>query len=177
MANREAIKELQTRLASRLQAARDEGLAISWLAVQAGGANYLLPLGQSGEIFPVAQMQAVPYTQRWFRGVVNLRGGLYGVVELAGFVAAESGRPATPSAAAGSATVVTLNPALDVNCALLVDALAGLRNPDAFTAAMPPRAGAPAYFGNAFEDAQGQRWQEINLQTLSRLPRFLHITA
>lgn len=178
MANREAIKELQTRLASRLQAARDEGLAISWLAVQAGDANYLLPLGQSGEIFPVAQMQPVPYTQPWFRGVVNLRGGLYGVVELAAFVATEGGRPLPPArAAGGGSTVVTLNPALDVNCALLVDTLAGLRNPEAFGSARPPAAGAPAYFGNAFDDAQGQRWQEINLQTLSRQPRFLHITA
>ncbi|HPH14911.1 MAG TPA: chemotaxis protein CheW, partial [Burkholderiaceae bacterium] len=31
MANREALRELQTRLASRLQAAREEGVAVSWL--------------------------------------------------------------------------------------------------------------------------------------------------
>lgn len=180
MANRDAIKELQTRLASRLQAVRDEGLAISWLAVKAGGASYLLPLGQSGEIFPVAGMQPVPYTQPWFKGVVSLRGGLHGVVDLAGFVAGDLPQPPAAAAAgtvAAAATVVTLNPVLEVNCALIVGALAGLRNPDAFTSAQPPGAGAPAYFGNAFEDAQGQRWQEINLQTLSQHPRFLHITA
>jgi twitching motility protein PilI len=58
MANREALRELQTRLATRLQAARSEGMSVAWLAVLAGGRNYLLPLGQSGEIFPTANVQA-----------------------------------------------------------------------------------------------------------------------
>ncbi len=41
MANREALRDLQSRLASRLQAAKAEGLSISWLAVRAGGQDYL----------------------------------------------------------------------------------------------------------------------------------------
>src|SRR3990167_3882150 len=81
MANREALRELQTRLASRLQAARTEGSSVSsWLAVESAGSFYLLPLGQSGEIFPWVSIQAVPYTQRWFLGVANLRGGLVGAI-------------------------------------------------------------------------------------------------
>ena len=83
MANREALRELQTRLASRLQAARTEGVSVAWLAVSAAGINYLLPLGQSGEIFSSSNVQAVPYARNWFRGVLNIRGGLYGVVDMA----------------------------------------------------------------------------------------------
>src|SRR6218665_619292 len=76
MANREALRELQTRLASRLQAARDEATSVSsWLAAESAGSSYLLPLGQSGEIFPWVSVQTVPYTQSWFLGVANLRGG------------------------------------------------------------------------------------------------------
>lgn len=181
MANREAIRELQARLASRLQAARDEGLSVSWLAVRSGGLRYLFPLAQSGEIFPVTSLQPVPYARSWFRGVVNLRGGLYGVVDVARFVASEAvpatGSGAVPvTAAAAEAMVVTLNAALGVNCALMVDTLAGLRNPEVFTAAQAPGPDAPAYFGNRFTDASGEHWQEINLQTLSQLPRFLSIT-
>ncbi|MCY7308265.1 MAG: chemotaxis protein CheW [Rhodoferax sp.] len=174
MANREAIRELQARLASRLQAARDEGLSVSWLAVRCGGRNFLFPLGQSGEIFPLGAVQPVPYSESWFRGVVNLRGGLYGVVDMAAFVDPGAERAA---ALAAERVVVTLNAALDVNCAILVDSLAGLRRADRFTAAMAPAADGPAYFGNLFTDADGQSWQEINLQTLSQLPRFLNITA
>ena len=182
MANREAIRELQARLASRLQAARDEGLSVSWLAVKSGGLNYLFPLAQSGEIFPITSLQPVPYARPWFRGVVNLRGGLYGVVDVARFVTGEvagnaglAGASAAPTAT--EAIVVSLNAALDVNCALMVDALAGLRSPEGFTAAQAPGADAPAYFGNRFTDAGGEHWQEINLQTLSQLPSFLNITA
>jgi twitching motility protein PilI len=176
MANREALRELQTRLASRLQTAKAEGLSISWLAVRAGGGNYLLPLAQSGEIFPLADIQVVPYVRPWFRGVVNLRGGLYGVVDLAAFIG-QSGEGARAEAPSGEASVVTLNAALEVNSALLVDGLAGLRHVETFTGSEPPSAQAPAYFGNRYLDANGAHWQEINLQLLSQLPEFLSISA
>ena len=177
MANREAIRELQARLASRLQAAKNEGLSVSWLAVRSGGRNYLLPLAQSGEIFSVTRLQQVPYARPWFRGVVNLRGGLYGVVDLSGFVAADETAFAPLPAVAPAAVVVTLNAALNVNCALLVDALAGLRHAAGFASASAPGAELSPYFGNCFIDVAGESWQEINLQTLSQFPRFLSITA
>lgn len=179
MANREAIRELQTRLASRLRSARDEGLSVSWLAVTAGGRNYLFPLAQSGEIFPLGGVQSVPFAVPWFLGVVNLRGGLYGVVDVVGFVSDVAGSPPAKARLPGASprSVVTLNAALDVNCALLVDTLAGLRNPQVFDGTLPPEPGAPAFFGNRFADAHGQPWQEINLQILSQHPRFLSITA
>lgn len=178
MANREAIRQLQARLASRLKAARDEGLSVSWLALKAGGRNYLFPLAQSGEIFPISSLQPVPYALAWFRGVVNLRGGLYGVVDVSRFLSEDAGAASTSVAPTPTeAIVVTLNPTLDVNCALLVDALSGLRGPEAFVSALAPDAEAPVFFGNRFTDAAGESWQEINLQTLSRFPRFLSITA
>jgi len=183
MANREALRELQARLASRLQAAQSEGLSVAWLAVRAGGCQYLLPLGQSGEIFPLGQVQAVPYVKDWFRGVINVRGSLLGVVTLSAFVASEhaggaaAAPAANPAAPVSEASVVTLNELLEVNCALLVDSLAGLRGSDAFQSAEQPAADAPAYFGNCFIDAEGVRWQEINLRALAQLPRFLNISA
>lgn len=176
MAHREALRELQSRLATRLQAARTEGVQASWLAVEAGGRNFLFPLAQSGEIFPFASAMHVPYTQPWFMGVSNLRGGLFGVVDLAGFV--DNGPPAHRSDNARAETrLVALNAALDVNCALLVDRLAGLRNADAFASSEPASDEAPAYFGTRFTDASGARWQEINLQALAQQPQFLSISA
>lgn len=175
MANREALRDLQTRLASRLQTAKAEGLSISWLAIRAGGGSYLIPLAQSGEIFPLSGVQAVPYSQSWFLGVVNLRGGLYGVVDLVAFIDGTS--PARSEQALAEASVITLNAALDINCAVLVDALTGLRHVEAFKGSEPPPEGAPVFFGNRYLDADGNRWQEINLQLLSQLPQFLNISA
>jgi len=176
MANREALRELQARLASRLQAARSEGMSVAWLAVRAGGNNYLFPLGQSGEIVPVSHLQPVPYALDWFRGVLNVRGGLFGVVDLAAFVTA-CGAAKRLEPAVAEPSVVTMNAALEVNCALQVDVLAGLRGPDAFTASKPPESDALPFFGNQFVDAAGEHWQEINLRTLSLSPQFLSISA
>ena len=176
MANREALRELQSRLANRLQAARVEGVQAGWLAVEAAGSKYLFPLAQSGEIFPFSAPQEVPYTQDWFLGVANLRGGLYGVVDLASYV---SGQPPVQRSDAGRAEsrFVALNQLLDLNCALLIDRLAGLRNTDAFVSSNGAPEGAPDYFGSGYTDASGAYWQEINLQSLSQQPQFLSISA
>ncbi len=176
MANREALRELQTRLANRLQAARSEGVQASWLAVEAAGTRYLFPLSQSGEIFPFASPHPVPYTQKWFLGVANLRGGLYGVVDLAGYVAGRAPAARTDAGRAES-RLVALNASLEVNCALLSDRLAGLRNMDAFTSATEPPAGSPEYFGSGYTDAAGAHWQEINLHALAQQSQFLSISA
>ena len=176
MANREALRELQSRLASRLQAARAEGVQASWLAVETAGSRFLFPLAQSGEIFPFASAQPVPYTQAWFLGVANLRGGLYGVVDLASFV---GGRAPTlrSDATRAESRLVALNSLLEVNCALLIDRLAGLRKLDAFSSSSEPPEGSPGYFGSGYTDANGAYWQEINLQALSQQPQFLSIAA
>lgn len=176
MANREALRELQARLASRLQAARSEGMTVAWLAVRVGGKSLLFPLGQSGEIFPLSSLQPVPYARDWFRGVINIRGGLYGVVDLAGFIAGDMG-VVRGEPASQDPSVVTLNVALEVNCALQVDGLLGLRGSDAFASSSPADPGAPTYFGNQFLDSAGEQWQEIDLRILSQTPQFLSISA
>ena len=175
MANREALRELQTRLASRLKAARTEGASVSsWLAVESAGNFYLLPLGQAGEIFPWSAVQAVPYTQSWFIGVANLRGGLVGVVDLAGLMGAVVPRT---DQSLQEASLLAFNAALEVNAALLVDRLAGLRGTDAFVSSERPAEDSPAFFGTTYIDSSGARWQELNLQILSQHPAFLSISA
>jgi twitching motility protein PilI len=176
MANRDALRELQTRLASRLQAARTEGVSVAWLAVKVGAVNCLFPLAQSGEIFPLGSVQRVPYARPWFMGVTNLRGALYGVVDLASFMGDGLMRVKSEQALA-EASVITFNGALALNCALMVDSLAGLRKRDAFAGAAPAPAGSPSYFGSRLTDLNGVAWQEINLQSLSQFPEFLSICA
>lgn len=183
MANREALRELHSRLAQRLQAARTGDVAASWLAVVSGGCNYLFPLAQAGEIFPWTPCSSVPYAQPWFMGVSNLRGGLFGVVDMARFVAEfVPSSPRTPMTdlARAESRLVTFSPVLETNCVLLIDRLAGLRHVDAFTASQAPPDDAPAFFGTIYTESAesgGVHWQEINLQALSRQPQFLSISA
>jgi twitching motility protein PilI len=176
MANRQALRELQTRLADRLQIARTQGVAASWLAVEAGERKYLFPLSQSGEIFPWVSVQPVPYTQAWFVGVANLRGGLFGVVDLASYVSGQA--PTLKNELAYSdSRLVALNSAFEVNCALLIDKLAGLRRQDAFSDFSEKAPDAPEFFGHQYVDLSGATWQEINLQLLAQQARFLTIGA
>jgi len=176
MAKKEALRDLQSRLAERLQAARIEGVSAAWLAVRVGADNYLFPLAQSGEIFPLAAMASVPYARTWFLGVVNLRGGLFGVIDLARFIRGSDASTRTEQAWS-QARLVTFSAELEVNGALLVDALIGLRRQDAFVRAVPSPEGSPDYFGQRLVDAQEVCWQEINLQLLAQNSEFLAIGA
>ncbi len=177
MANRDALRAFQSRLASRLQAAKTSGVSASWLAVEAGDAKYLFPLGHAGEIFPWTPPLAVPYTEPWFLGVANLRGGLYGVVQLSSFASGVATPLAVSEAARAQSRMVAFNELLEVNCALLVDRLVGLRGVEAFTASEPPGSEAPDWLGHAYTDEAGERWQEVNLQAMAQQPRFLSIGA
>jgi twitching motility protein PilI len=175
MAQREALRELQARLAERMQVARTEQRQRGWLAVEAGGCGFLFPLDQSGEIFSLADLRPLAHTRAWFCGVANLRGGLHGVVDLATFVGL---RDRVPMAEAGrdAARLVALNPSLGALCALRVDALAGLRNADQLVAE-PDQDGRPPFARRLLRDAQGQRWQEIDLAELAAQDLFLSIAA
>jgi twitching motility protein PilI len=174
--NRQALRDLQTRLAGRLQQARTEGVAAGWLAVESAGRSLLLPLAQSGEIFPLASVQTVPYTQYWFLGVANLRGGLFGVVDFASFVTGQMPMRRTDSARE-QARLVALNPALEINCAILVDRLGGLRNTHDFVSRVDMAGDAPAFFAGTFTDRNGKQWHEINLQAMAGQSDFLTIAV
>lgn len=177
MANRQSLKELQERLAQRLSAAKTEAATASWLAVEAGGKRFLLPLVQAGEIFPWSTVQAVPYTKPWYLGVASLRGGLHGVVDLARLVIAEAAGSAPLERITSESRLVSFHHALGINAVLLIDRLLGLRNPANFSTLAQVPEGAPAYFSRSLIDNQGQTWQEVDLQGLATEPEFLAIAA
>ncbi len=179
MANREALRALQNRLAERMRQVRTERAAVSWLAVDCGGLGLLFPLQQAGEIFGLGAVLPVPHTRPWLAGVINLRGVLCAVVDFAGFLGLRRSGDAAPDE---RARLVVLNPALGVNGALLVDRLEGLRNQadmrraddDAAAAENSPR---PAFAPGRWRDASGRLWQEIDLAELAAQDHFLAIAG
>ncbi|MBS7808056.1 chemotaxis protein CheW [Variovorax sp. PCZ-1] len=177
MANRQALRELQTRLAARLQQARAEGVAAGWLAVELTGRRFLLPLAQSGEIFPVTSVQKVPYTQDWFMGVANLRGGLYGIVDLASFISGTHLMRTFDGSIREQARLIALNSALEVNCAILIDRLGGLRGVADFVSRDSAPEGSPAFMSAQYVDKTGQSWIELDLQQLAGSNEFLGIAT
>ena len=182
MANREALRALQSRLAARLQSSQDAARTANWLAVESGGQGFLLGLADAGEIFALPALKPVPHTHGWFVGVANLRGGLHGVVDLAAFLGLRG--PALPESVREHARLVALNPALGAQCALLVERLAGLRLPEQLEPLEPlqplgpaEESTRPAFAGPVWRDADGRAWQELNLAALARHEQFLGIAS
>ena len=172
MANKQALRELQTRLAERLQAARTEPLGRSWLAVECSSRGFLFPLRDAGEIFAMSPLAPVPHSHRWFLGVANLRGHLHGVVDLAGFLGVK-----TAESAREHARLVGFNQSLDINCVLLVDSLSGLRSEAELTRDADGGGDRPAFAGARFRDASARVWQELNLAELAGDESFLRIVG
>jgi twitching motility protein PilI len=171
MGRRDALRDLQARLAERMQAVRGEAAGSGWLAVEAAGQGLVLPLHQAGEIFSPSPWIPVPHTQDWFLGVVNLRGALHGVVDLAAFLGlAPAGR-----AMSEQARLVAFGSALGVNAALLVDRLAGLRSAAVLRERPGQASGAPAFAAGLRVDTSGRCWQALDLAALAADTHFLKI--
>lgn len=176
MANKEALRELQQRLAERLKEARTTARGRSWLAVECSGRGFLIPLAEAGEIFALATIVPVAHAQAWFLGVVNLRGGLYGVVDLAAFLGIKSGERSVETGRERP-QLVAFNAALEINCALMVDRLAGLRSAEQLAAEPDNGQSRPPFVGGRFRDASGRLWQELRLSGLAQHDAFLKIAG
>ena len=184
MANKQSLRDLQTRLAERMQQVRTEVPGVSWLAVDCAGQGLLFALRQAGEIFKLGTVLPVPHTQPWLTGVVNLRGGVCTVVDLAAFLGLRT--PERPVSAA-QCRLVGFSNALQVNGALLVDRLEGLRHAadlkveaestDNGAAVVAPEGQRPAFALARWRDEAGRVWQEIDLAELARMPQFLAVTG
>jgi twitching motility protein PilI len=172
MANKQALRELQTRLADRLQAARTQVRGQSWLAVECSGRGFLLPLREAGEIFALAPILTVPYSHPWFLGVANLRGHLHGVVDLAAFLGVKSSETGRDQS-----RLVGFNQTLDLNCVLLVDKLSGLRSDTELTTEPDEGRARPAFVGKRLRDGSGRLWQELLLSSLAGDDAFLKIVG
>ena len=160
-----SLRDYQRELAERLRHA-DSARAASKLGVQVGEQNWLIDLADAGEVMPVPALTAVPLTRGWFRGVANMRGKLYSVVDFAEFLGSGV------SKGGEQARLVLLGERFRAAAALLVDRSLGLRNPAELRAHEPVSAGA-AWLRAEYEDELGTRWRELDVGALVRDAAFL----
>jgi len=84
MSKRISLRQFQENLAHRLADAHT-GERRGLLGVQAGEEYWLLDLPDAGEIISPPALAPVPLTHEWYRGLVNVRGVLYSVIDLSRF--------------------------------------------------------------------------------------------
>ena len=111
------------------------------------GERWLIRLADAAEVVAVPPLAAVPLTQPWFLGLANIRGNLYSVVDLAGFLGRET---VVPHGTSGQSRLILFGPrAGDMNVGVVVQSVLGLRNvadltPRSVAARMRPRGTASA---------------------------------
>jgi twitching motility protein PilI len=182
VANKDALKALQDRLADRLKQAQSLPPAQNWLAVDVAGHGFLLPLADAGEIFPQGPVQHVPHCQSWMMGIANLRGHLHVVVDLAGFLGISLPVPAAKAAKDFKLDghLVAFGNHLQINAALRVDRLLGIRRPGDMHAVAERMDGVnkrPHFVSHAWRSADDRLWHELNLSALAADDVFMKVAA
>jgi len=173
VAARTSLRDYQRELAARLQSAAS-GRAATKLGMQVGAESWLVDLADAGEVIPVPPIAPVPLTRPWFRGVANIRGKLYSVVDFPAFLGGAA------VALGEQARLLLLSERYRMSGALLVDRLAGLRGSDQLRSQADgagEAAARPAFAPTRWLDAAGRSWQAIDLGALARDVRFLSIAA
>ena len=170
MARRTGLREFQIAVAERLRTASTRTAVASRLGFQVGGENWFVALHQVSEVIPVPPMVPVPRTHSWFRGVSNVRGNLYSIVDFQTF----QGRDAV--GAGMERRVILISERLLGGAGFVVSRMLGLRNPDQFTKLERPADAAP-WVGGVYEAAGGTKWMELDLPALVRQPGFLEVGA
>jgi twitching motility protein PilI len=166
------LRAFQQELATRLAAKTAAQVEQSRLGIDCGGEQWLIRLADAGEVIAIPQLATVPRTKPWYRGVANIRGNLYGIIDFAGFL----GRPVDAAASgAGQARLVLFGPrAGELRAGILVQRVLGLRNL-AELVQSDPQTSAPPWYGARWTDRDGQAWQEIDLARLAQDAAFLQV--
>jgi twitching motility protein PilI len=140
----------------------------SKLGVQVGAQSWLVDLTEAGEVMPAPPVTPVPLSRPWFRGVANVRGNLYSVIDFAAFLGAGG------VAAGEHARLLLLGERFRSGAGLLIDRALGLRNP-AHLRAREGSGSRPAWVRGEFEDESGTRWSELDVAALVRDNEFLSV--
>jgi twitching motility protein PilI len=170
MSRRTGLREFQESLARRLAGAATHDALRSRLVLESGDLLWLLSLPDAGEMMTVPMVTRVPLTRRWYNGLVNVRGSLYGVIDLADFC----GRGVTPRTS--ESAFLLCGHRHGVNAGILVRRVAGLRNAQDF---QPVQGGRPdkPWVSALLADHEGREFREINMAALVRSPDFMDIAA
>ena len=168
MARRTGLREFQISVAERLRTAATRATLSSKFGFEAARANWFVSLHQVSEVIPLPTLVPVPITQPWFRGVANVRGNLYSIVDFSAFQGGE------PAAVGTERRVILVSDKLVGGAGILVSRMLGLRNPEHFIAGERPP-DAPAWLGAVFRDAAGATWHELDLARLAKERRFLEV--
>ena len=170
MARKISLREFQQNVAQRIRDLASQKTVASKLGFQVGTESWLVTLTDVSEVIPVPNTIAVPLTLPWFRGVANIRGKLYSVVDFAAFQGESMIGPGMER------RVILIAERLIEGSGLMVSKMLGLRNPEQFTAE-PTHGGASdrPWIKAKYRDPAGALWHELDVAALVGNTQFLEV--
>lgn len=159
MARRTSLREFQQTLVRRLNEAQAADAPATRLGVQVGDELWLIKLEEAGEVIPTPQIAPVPRARPWFRGLVNIRGNLYSVVDFAAFQGGEAIQRTADT------RLLLVADRFGMSAALLVNKMLGLRNVQHFELQEEAEKGRDWEAGR-YIDPEGRMWRELGMSAL-----------
>ncbi|TXT26371.1 MAG: twitching motility protein PilI [Gallionellaceae bacterium] len=171
MSNRLNLREFQQGLIDRIRSPDTAGARASTLGVQIAGQNFLVEMGDIAEVLPLPPLTIVPFVKPWFRGVANVRGNLYCVVDMAAYSHGGATAPEGQAQAPGDANnrVLLVAERHGINAALLVDCVLGLRDARTWLQSN----GSDQQI--EYRDERGAIWRKLDVRGLVGQEGFLQI--
>jgi twitching motility protein PilI len=165
----QTLREFQQALFERLRNASTEDPArSSRLAFEAGGLSWVMRLDEAQEVVPIVPISPVPLARPWYRGLVNVRGNLFSVVDLGCMASGSLTR------VDHAARLVLLADRFRLGAALLVDRVIGLRSIDGFVPVDAGPAPRPDGVMQCLRSADSVVWHELSVPALAQSSEFLH---
>jgi twitching motility protein PilI len=160
LARRTNLREFQQQLTNRILSGDTAGQRVSALGVVIGRQHWLIDMADLSEVLPVKPVTPIPISKSWVSGLINVRGNLHCVADLAAYL--------NLGKVSGDVTnrLLLLADSHGFNAALLVERVIGLRD------ASPWQVTAAGY-----RDEQGVEWRKLDMAGLLQQTDFLHIAA
>lgn len=148
---------------------REISATIPALGITVGEDRWLVPMSDIGEILPVSKITPAFLTYPWFLGVINVRGGIYGLCDLGGYLDNKLTCTSTKN------RIFSIAPRLGTGYAVLTESVLGIRNLMEFTH-QQDREDKRAIVAGTYSDRQGRLWRMLNLRALVRLESFRQVS-
>ena len=169
MARSVSLREFQQALVRRLNEAQASAAVSARLGVQVGSESWLVRLDEAGEVVPPPTIAPVPLARPWFRGLTNIRGNLYTVVDLAVFHGGEQ-TVITPEA-----RLLLVGERYGMYTALLVHRMMGLKHVQQLQ--LQEGSGERPWEAARYVDQEGKLWRELEMSALVYHNDFLQSAA
>lgn len=164
MSRRGGLAAFQEHLSRRLAEAQAAEVQHAHLGLSAGAKRWLVDIADAQELLPVTEIVHVPLTQRWFRGLVAVRGDLLGVVDVGGCLTGIS-TTLTPGA-----RILLPHARYGMQVALLFAKSLGLKDPREFRYLDGTEFGGMA--AERWEDAKAKHWLRFDMTRFAADSRF-----